>query len=426
MPIRIVVGSQWGDEGKGKIIDILAKQSNLVIRAQGGNNAGHTVKLNNDTYNLKLIPSGILYENVKCLISSGTVINPPKLIEEMQQLQKKNISLKNLLIDPNAHVIMPWHILLDKTLDTTTKIPLKIGTTKNGIGPCYADKAYRLGIKLIDLIHENNLKNKINTIGVIKNNLLNQVFQQKKFNLNEIFNSYLKFGQILKPFFINSVEIITNAINSNANILFEGAQGTLLDSTFGTYPFVTSSSTIASGICAGAPIGPTKIDSTIGVSKAYLTRVGEGPMPTEINDEISSIIRHRGNEFGTNTHRPRRIGWLDCVMLKYAVQVNGLNEIIMNKLDVLKNVKKLKICYAYKNQKGELINQFPINIETFNTLTPVYKELPGFNENISNCTKFEHLPLNCQLYIKEVENICKCKITMIGVGPNRDQNIIIN
>ncbi len=422
MAIQIVVGSQWGDEGKGKIVDILSENTNLVVRSQGGNNAGHTVKLNNNTYTLKLIPSGILYNKVNCLISNGVVINPQALIQEIETLKKQQVSCENLKIDSNAHIIMPWHIALDNALEAQNN-HTKIGTTKNGIGPCYADKAYRLGIRFGDLINKNKLEQQIKLIGSLKNNILKNVFNFKEINLQQTIFNYTHYGNILKPYITNSSQIIQYALNNDQNILFEGAQGTMLDINFGTYPFVTSSNTVAGGICCGSPIGPTKIESTIGVAKAYLTRVGSGPMPTELNNETGETIRIKGNEFGTNTKRPRRVGWLDCVMLKYSVQVNGLTELIINKLDTLQGISPIKLCVAYRQTDGDVVNQFPNSIDELINLTPIYEELPGFDQPISNITEFNNLPLNCQKYIKKIEQLCCCRISMVGVGPNRNQQI---
>lgn len=424
MPIKIVIGGQWGDEGKGKIIDILSKQANLVVRSQGGNNAGHTIKIEQETFVLKLIPSGILYDNVNCLISCGTVINPEALTNEIKNLQNKQISFKRLRIDPRAHVITPWHIAFDEILESA-RGSAKIGTTKNGIGPCYADKAYRLGLRLLDLTDKQVLTEKLNFIGSLKNKILEQAFNHKPIDIKYAIDSYLEFGEFLKSFFADGVQILKQACENNENILFEGAQGSLLDINFGTYPFVTSSNATAGGICTGSAIGPTKIDETIGVAKAYLTRVGEGPMPTEISDEISVKIREKGNEFGTNTKRARRIGWLDCVLLKHSIAINGLNKLVINKLDVLQNINPLKVCYAYKDEAGKIFNTVPASFNKLSHLQPVYKELPGFSEPISNCKTFSQLPAPCQNYLNFIEKTCECKIDMVGVGPARSENIKI-
>ena len=425
MPVQIVLGSQWGDEGKGKIIDILSKKANLVVRSQGGNNAGHTIKLKNTTYTLKLIPSGILYDNVKCLIDCGTVINPLALINEIKELNNRQISLQNLKIDPRAHIITPWQIAIDEALETARSNFDPIGTTKNGIGPCYADKAFRLGLRLIDLTDKQTLTTKLNFVGSLQNKVLKNVFNSKPINIETTTESYYKFGEILKPFFADSVQLLHDAYANNESILFEGAQGSLLDINFGTYPFVTASNTTASGICAGSAIGSVKIDQTIGVAKAYLTRVGEGPMPTEITNEIATTIRNIGQEFGTNTKRARRIGWLDCVLLNHSVAVNALTELAINKLDVLQNINPLKICYAYKTTTGQIIKTLPPSLYELKRLTPIYEELPGFFEPISYCKTFNQLPEACKSYLKRIESHCSCKITMIGVGPLRSQNIKI-
>lgn len=424
MPTKIVVGSQWGDEGKGKIIDILSKQANLVVRSQGGNNAGHTIKIGHKTFVLKLIPSGILYDNVNCLISCGTVINPEALIDEIKNLQSQQISLNRLKIDPLAHVITPWHIAFDEILEEARK-NAKIGTTKNGIGPCYADKAYRLGLRLVDLTNKQTLAEKLKFVGMLKNQILERSFNRPPIDINSTIEAFLNFGEFLKPFFADGVQVLKQAYEHNENILFEGAQGSLLDINFGTYPFVTSSSTTAGGICTGSAIGPTKIDETIGVAKAYLTRVGEGPMPTEISNEIGAQIREVGHEFGTNTKRARRIGWLDCVLLKRSIAINGLNKLVVNKLDVLQNINPLKVCYAYKDSAGKIYDTMPPSLDNFSQLQPVYEELPGFFEPIGNCKTFSQLPASCQNYLNFIEKLCNCKICMVGVGPSRLENIII-
>lgn len=425
MSVKIVIGSQWGDEGKGKIIDILSEKADVVLRSQGGNNAGHTVKFNGRVFALKLVPSGVLYPKVKCIIGSGTVINPKALIDEIESLKHEGVSFDNFVIDWRAHVITPWNLEFDEAFESL-RGSSKIGTTKNGIGPCYADKAYRLGIRIHDLVDKNILEKKLKLIGSIENDILEKVFGKTPVDIDRTIDEYYKYGQVLKPFFEDSVRILHEALNRNQSILFEGAQGAMLDINFGTYPYVTSSSTLSGGVCTGSAIGPTRIDSTIGVAKAYLTRVGQGPMPTGICGEIEERIREVGCEFGTNTGRARRIGWLDCVMLKHAVRVNGIDQLAMNKLDVLKGLKTLKICYAYRDKiTGNVIHDFPASIERLGQVIPVYEEFEGFDESIENCSRFDELPRSCQKYVKAVEGFCGCVVKMVGVGPGRLQNIMV-
>ncbi len=425
MSVKIVIGSQWGDEGKGKIIDILSEKADVVVRSQGGNNAGHTVKFNGKVFALKLVPSGVLYPKVKCIIGGGTVINLKALIDEIESLKCEGVSFGNLIVDWRAHVITPWHLKFDEAFEML-RGNSKIGTTKNGIGPCYADKAYRLGIRIHDLVDRNILEKKLKLIGSIKNDIMEKVFGKTPIDIDKTICEYYEYGQVLRPFFEDSVRILQDALNRNQNILFEGAQGTMLDINFGTYPYVTSSSTLSGGVCIGAAVGPTRIDSTIGVAKAYVTRVGQGPMPTEVCNEVEKLIREVGCEFGTNTGRARRIGWFDCVMLKHAVRVNGIDQLAINKLDVLKGLKILKICHAYIDKTtGKTIHDFPASIERLGQMVPVYEEFEGFDESIENCSSFDELPISCQKYVKAVERFCGCVVKMVGVGPGRSQNIMV-
>lgn len=422
MSANIVIGTQWGDEGKGKIIDILASRAEVVVRSQGGNNAGHTVVSNGVTYKLHLIPSGILYPNTLCLIGAGVVLDPKDFIGELNSLHDKGISTKNLKIDPRAHVVMPWHIELDG-LSEAFRGGKDIGTTKRGIGPTYMDKYERCGIRVYDLVHPELLKEKALSTGKLKNKIITEVYGGKAFDLDKVIEEYTEYGKILASY-VDDVSVLTyNANKEGKTIMFEGAQATLLDIDFGTYPYVTSSHPLSGGVCVGTGIGPKMITNIIGVAKAYTTRVGKGPFPTELDDEIGNTIREKGGEFGTTTGRPRRTGWFDAVILRHSVRVNGLDGLAINKLDTLSGLGDLKVCVGYKKADGSIIKDFPPTLEGLEDCKPVYETLEGFNEDISNCRSFDELPVACQNYIKTLEELCECKVCMVGVGPDRTQII---
>ncbi len=422
MPSSIVIGTQWGDEGKGKIIDILASQAEVVVRSQGGNNAGHTVVNNGVTYKLHLIPSGILYPDTLCLIGAGVVIDPKNFLEELEMLKERNISTQNLKIDPRAHVVMPWHIVLDG-LSEEFRGNSDIGTTKRGIGPTYMDKYERCGLRMYDLIHPEIFKEKAASTGRLKNKIITDVYGGEALDIDAIISEYTEYGKALAPF-VDDVSVLAfDAYKAGKNIMFEGAQATLLDIDYGTYPYVTSSHPVSAGVCTGTGIGPKMIDRIIGVAKAYTTRVGKGPFPTELNDETGETIRNIGGEFGTTTGRPRRTGWFDAVILRHSVRVNGLDGIALNKLDTLSRLGELKICTAYRKPDGTTIENFPATLEELDGCTPVYESIKGFNEDISKCRTYEELPQACKDYIKRVEELCGCPVVMIGVGPDRSQII---
>lgn len=422
MSVTALVGAQWGDEGKGKTIDILASQADMVVRAQGGNNAGHTVVADGITHKLRLIPSGILYPNTVCVVGNGTVIAPPVILKEMAQLKENGVSLKNLKIDARAHVILPYHIAID-TLSEKMRGAGDIGTTKNGIGPCYMDKAERSGIRIIDLITPEVFKEKLFKNVENKNKLLKYVYGGEEMDAQAIYDEYCGYAEQLKPFVTDTSVLIYDAIKAGKNVLFEGAQGTLLDIDVGTYPFVTSSHPTAGGFCEGSGVGPTLIDNCLGVAKSYITRVGKGPFPTELNDEIGDRIRNVGGEFGTVTGRPRRTGWFDAVIIRYAVRVNGLTSLAINKLDTLSGIETLKICVAYK-KNGEILKDFPVDISLLEGCEPVYEELPGWTEDLSKCHSFDELPENAKNYIRFIEKQADCHVSMVGVGPDRTQNLM--
>lgn len=422
MPTKVVVGVQWGDEGKGKIIDILASRAQVVVRSQGGNNAGHTVESGGQVYKLQLIPSGILYPNTLCLLGAGVVINPKGILGEIDGLESRSISCGLLRIDPRAHVIMPWNLEIDG-LSEKLRGKSEIGTTKKGIGPCYMDKAERSGIRIYDLVHPELLAEKIRTAGELKNRLLTDYYKEAPLDLEAIITEYTAYGQRLAQYVADVSVLAYQAIREGKDVLFEGAQGTLLDIDFGTYPFVTSSHPISGGVCIGSGIGPTMIDEVYGAAKAYTTRVGAGPFPTELLDEMGDKIRNLGHEFGTVTGRPRRCGWFDSVIMRHSVRVNGLTALAINKIDTLSGLGTLKVCVAYEKADGSVIRDFPPTIEELAQCKPVYEEIEGFDGDLSGCKSYDELPESCKRYIEKLEKLCECPIKMVGVGPSRDQNL---
>lgn len=422
MPANIVVGTQWGDEGKGKIIDIIASRADVVVRSQGGNNAGHTVVNDGQTYKLHLIPSGILYKNTLCLIGAGVVLDPKDLLSEIDNLSPRGISFDNLKIDPRAHVVMPWHITLDG-LSEKFRGNSDIGTTKRGIGPCYMDKYERCGIRVYDLVHPEVFAEKVRMTGKLKNKIITEVYGGEPHDIEAIIKEYTEYGKRLAKYVDDVSVIVYEAAKANKTIMFEGAQATLLDIDFGTYPYVTSSHPLSAGVCVGTGVGPMIISNIIGVAKAYTTRVGKGPFPTELDDEIGEAIRNKGGEFGTTTGRPRRTGWFDAVIVRHSVRVNGLSSLAINKLDTLVGVGDLKVCVAYKKPDGTVIENFPATLEELADCVPVYETLKGFDDDISSCRSFDELPEACKKYIERLEELCDCHISMVGVGPDREQII---
>lgn len=422
MPAKVIVGAQWGDEGKGKLIDIYASQSDVVVRSQGGNNAGHTVEYAGQVYKLHLVPSGILYAHTLNLVGCGVVIDPASFLTELDSLKGRGIPCSNLRIDPRAHVVMPWHILMDG-LSEDARGKLDIGTTRRGIGPCYMDKAERIGIRVSDLLDEKVLREKIAHTGKLKNNILTKLYDQPALDLDGIAAAYADSGKRLAPY-VDDVSILTwNAVNEGKKVLFEGAQGSLLDLDMGTYPYVTSSHPLAGGFCTGTGIGPGLLQEIIGVAKAYTTRVGKGPFPTELLDDTGESLRKKGNEYGTTTGRPRRVGWFDSVVLRHSVRVNGLTGLAVNKFDTLCGMDTLKICVAYRKPDGTVLHNFPATMEELEKCEAVYEELPGYDGDLSGCKSFDALPEACKRYIGQIEELCGCPVVSIGVGPGRDQNI---
>jgi adenylosuccinate synthase len=421
----VVVGAQWGDEGKGKVVDIYTERSHAVVRYQGGNNAGHTLVVGDEKTVLHLIPSGILHEGKKCIIGNGVVLDPKVFIEEIEGLKKKGY-LKDesqLVIDRNVHIIMPYHKEIDIARENKPG-ERRIGTTGRGIGPTYEDKVGRRGIRLIDLINPERFTAKVKELLPEKNFFLEHFLKQSPLDEQEILDEYLAYGEVLKHFVGNSSVLLEECRNKEENILFEGAQGSLLDVDHGTYPYVTSSSTIAGGATIGTGFGPRFIHEVIGISKAYVTRVGEGPFPTELDDEVGEKIRQAGAEFGATTGRPRRTGWFDAVALREAVRTNGLTGIAITKLDVLDKFDCIKVCTAYTH-KGEMLTNFPNDANILSQCKPVYEEIDGWNTDISNVSTYEDLPEKTRSYLKKLEEVCKCQVVLASVGPRRDQTIQI-
>ena len=425
MSSSVIVGTQWGDEGKGKIIDIMAEKADLVVRSSGGNNAGHTVVHGDEVYKLHLLPSGILYPKTICLIGSGVVVDPAVLLEEISEMNKRGVTCDNLRIDARADIIMPWHKELDRLQEDfkAKQTGENVGTTGRGIGPCYADKADRIGIRMYDLIHPECLKKLVKNTGELKNLMIEKVYGGKAADLDAIFEEYRGYGEKLAKYVDDGSVITFEAYNSGKSVLFEGAQATLLDIDFGTYPFVTSSHPIAGGACVGTGVGPRIIDEVIGVGKSYTTRVGNGPFPTELNNDLGELIRNRGGEFGTTTGRPRRTGWFDAVIMRHAVRVNGLTAIAINKFDTLADIGTLKVCTAYKKSDGTILRDFPVTLDELADCSPVYEEIEGYSGDLSQCRKFEDLPEKCRAYVTRLEELCGCPIKILGVGPGRDQVI---
>lgn len=425
MPSSVIVGTQWGDEGKGKIIDIMAKEADLVVRSSGGNNAGHTVVHGNEVYKLHLLPSGILYPDTVCLIGSGVVVDPKVLLEEISEMNKRGVTCENLRIDARADVIMPWHRELDKLEEEykAKQTGVNVGTTGRGIGPAYTDKARRIAIRMYDLCNPELLKTLVKNTGEFENLMIEKLYGGNAFDLDAVFEEYKAYGEKLKKYMADGSVITFEAYNAGKKVLFEGAQATLLDIDFGTYPFVTSSHPIAGGACIGTGVGPKMIDEVIGVGKSYTTRVGNGPFPTELNDDLGELIRNRGGEFGTTTGRPRRTGWFDAVIMRHAVRVNGLTALAINKFDTLSGIGNLKVCTAYKKSDGTVLKDFPVTLEELSDCTPVYEEFEGYEGELSGCKDFSELPEKCRAYITKLEELCGCPIKIIGVGAGCDEVI---
>lgn len=423
MSTYVVVGLQYGDEGKGKITDVLSTKSDYVVRFQGGDNAGHTVYAGDEKFVLHLLPSGVLQSPGKCFIANGVVVNPKSFIKEISQIEDKGLKTNHVFISKRAHVIMPYHILLD-TYREEEQGGTQIGTTKKGIGPCYEDKIARVGIRMADLLNPEILRDKIQKNLKIKNALFEKYFGKPTLSFDEIYNEYLEIGNQLKTRIIDTELELNEAIKSGKNILFEGAQALMLDIDFGTYPYVTSSSPSTGGVCTGAGVPPTSLQNLIGVAKAYCTRVGNGPFPSELDDELGEKIRKIGHEFGATTGRPRRTGWLDLVSLKHACMINGINNLVITKLDVLTGIKPLKIVTNYKTEDGKTIDYFTSSTEKLYNYEPIYNEMNGWDEDISQIRFYDELPENAKKYIEFIEKYLGINVYLVSVGPERSQNII--
>ncbi|MEK5104971.1 adenylosuccinate synthase [Cytobacillus sp. FSL M8-0252] len=419
----VVVGTQWGDEGKGKITDFLSENAEVIARYQGGNNAGHTIKFNGETYKLHLIPSGIFYSDKICVIGNGMVVDPKALVQELAYLHEKGVTTDNLRISNRAHVILPYHLKLDE-VEENSKGDNKIGTTKKGIGPAYMDKAARVGIRIADLLDKEVFEEKLARNLADKNRLLERIYETEGFKIEDILEEYYEYGQQVKKYVCDTSVVLNDSLDDGRRVLFEGAQGVMLDIDQGTYPFVTSSNPVAGGVAIGSGVGPTKIKHVVGVSKAYTTRVGDGPFPTELNNEIGDQIREVGREYGTTTGRPRRVGWFDSVVVRHARRVSGITDLSLNSIDVLTGIDTLKICTAY-SYKGEIIEEFPASLKVLADCEPVYEELPGWTEDITACKSLDELPANARHYLERVSQLTGIPLSVFSVGPDRTQTNVV-
>lgn len=420
----VVVGSQWGDEGKGKIVDVLGEQMDMVVRFQGGNNAGHTVVVEGEKTVLHLLPSGVLHQDALCIIGPGVVVDPFVLLKEIDELESRGVNTEHVKISGRAHLIMPYHVKLDE-LQETRLAGNKIGTTKRGIGPCYADKYTRIGLRACDLIDFDNFKSKLATTLSIKNEQIVKLYGEQPFDYEALAEQFKEIRERLLPRIIDAVTTVNDALDQNQNVLFEGAQANMLDINYGTYPYVTSSSPTAAGVCEGAGVSPFKLDHVIGVVKAYSTRVGEGPFITELLDETGEELRKAGNEYGATTGRPRRCGWLDLCVVKQAARINGLTDLVVTKIDVLSQFKTLPVCIGYE-LNGKVTTSIPASLEEYAKAKPVYRMMEGWEEDITGIRKFEELPENCRKYLALIEEITGTRISLVSVGPDREDNIILH
>lgn len=426
MPVAATVGCQWGDEGKGKIIDFLCQDADVIVRHQGGNNAGHTIQVEGKQYVFHLIPSGILNEKALNIVSNGVVVDPRVLIDELDELENQGISVTpdRFVISGQAHLIMPYHCAIDG-LEEERRSGAGIGTTKRGIGPAYMDKAARVGVRLFDLLNETVLKERLALNVPLKNDIITKVYAGKPFDENELLNTLIEQGKRLAPYITDTTVSVGEAVESNKKILCEGAQGTLLDIDFGSYPFLTSSNTTAGGVCTGSGIPPSKVNDVLGIAKAYTTRVGGGPFPTELHGEEADMLRNAGpvGEYGATTGRPRRCGWLDIPLLRYGCRVSGMNGIALTRLDILNEVPEIKVCTSY-DLNGKTLDYLPADMNVLADLKPNYETLPSWDEDISGVTSFDDLPANAQQYVKKIEEWLNVPVWMISIGPGREQTIV--
>lgn len=419
MSTVVVIGTQWGDEGKGKITDYLAESAEVVARYQGGNNAGHTILIEDKKYKLHLIPSGIFYSDKICVIGNGLVVNPKALLDEIQYIHDNGFSTENLKISDRAHIILPYHMVLDE-LEEERKGDNKIGTTKKGIGPAYVDKAARTGIRVADLMDAEIFEKRLRHMVAEKNLLIEGVYGGKGLDVESILVEYLGYAEQLRKYVADTSVVLNDVIDAGRKVLFEGAQGVMLDLDNGTYPYVTSSNPTAGGVCIGSGVGPTKINQVIGVAKAYTTRVGDGPFPTELNNAIGDWIREKGHEYGTTTGRPRRVGWFDSVVVRHARRVSGITGLSLNSIDVLSGLETVKICTAYRLD-GEIIEHYPANLNTLGRCEAVYEEMPGWSEDIGGARSLDDLPKNARHYLERVSELTGIPIAIFSVGRNREQ-----
>ena len=422
MPGLVIVGAQWGDEGKGKVTDLLAERAHVVIRFQGGNNAGHTIIRDGEVFKFHLIPSGILYPGKICAIGNGVVIDPGVLTGEIDELRGRGVDVSGLRISANAHLVMPYHVLLD-TAGELKLGKLEIGTTRRGIGPCYADKAARLGIRVQDLLDEKILRKKIMAAMEPKQQMLRPFAKNPELDLQTMVQTYVAYGERLAAHIADTAKLCWEALDRDRTVLFEGAQGTMLDLDHGTYPFVTSSNPVAGAACTGTGVGPRDIDEIWGIAKAYATRVGAGPFPTELSDDLGERLRERGGERGTTTGRPRRCGWIDLVALRYGVRLNSMTALVVTKLDVLAGIDPLRICVRYRHPDGAVFDEFPFHQSIIHGATPEYEEMPGFEEEIGECRRESDLPATARDYLTAISDHLGVPVVLVGVGPGRDQVI---
>lgn len=419
----VIMGSQWGDEGKGKMTDWLAQKADMIVRYQGGNNAGHTIAFNGKTYKLQLIPSGIFEPQKINVIGNGVVVNPKALLGELQMLKDAGVTPSNLKISSRAHLILPYHIQLDIAQEKQ-RGDRKVGTTHNGIGPAYMDKAARIGIRMCDLLEKDTFAAKLKENLAQKNALFEKIYDEEPFDFDSLFNEYYEYGQQLKDYVTDTSVLVNEAISAGKNVLFEGAQGIMLDLDHGTYPYVTSSNPVVGGALAGAGVGPQSLTKMVGVCKAYSTRVGEGPFPTELTNETGDWIREKAHEYGTVTGRPRRIGWFDAVAMRHAKRVSGMNCLSLNLLDIFTGLKKVKICTAYVLD-GKQIDYYPASLKELERCEPVYEKFDGWTEDISTVTEYDQLPANAKKYLKRIEELTGLQLMTISVGPSREQTITL-
>ncbi|MGP1600064.1 MAG: adenylosuccinate synthase [Dialister pneumosintes] len=423
MATAMVIGAQWGDEGKGKIVDYLAAKADVVVRSQGGNNAGHTVVTGGQAYPLRLMPSGIMYNDTICIVGTGVVIDPKSLIEEMHTLESKGVNAKNLQISTRAHIVFPYHIRLDEA-EEACKGNRKIGTTKNGIGPCYADKINRIGIRICDLMDKEVFAEKLKYNIESKNMILKKLYNMDGFDYEQMLADYLGYAEVLRPYVCDTNYTVQKYIDEGKNVLFEGAQASMLDLDNGTYPYVTSSHPVAGGACVGAGIGPHMMHNIFGVVKAYSTRVGEGPFPTEQCNEIGDKIRDIAHEYGTVTGRPRRVGWLDARAVCYAAGLNSFDRLAITRLDVLDTMEEIKVCVGYEKD-GKTIEEYPADLKLLEQVTPVYRTFKGWMQDISSIRNYEELPENAKIYLEAMAKLIGVPIGIVSVGPSREQTIVL-